>query len=85
MKNVYENVQEFYQELSDYNPRITRPLVEGYLRQKAWSGCNNETLEDIWIVLNAFIRYLTYEELSNLNEIGQEDYQNLLLWIIDDV
>ena len=85
MKNVYENVEEFYRELSDYYPMITRSIVDGYLRQRAWQGLGNDDLESVWIVLQAFLRYVIYEEFIDLDKITESDYQNLLLWIIDDV
>lgn len=85
MKNVYEKIQDFYRELSDYYPIITRSLVDGYLRQRAWQGLGYDELEEVWIVLQAFLRYVTYEEFVDLDKIVEDDYQNLLLWIIDDV
>jgi len=46
MKNVYDEVQTFYEEEIILEPVIKREWVDGYLRQKAWQGTTLNNLFD---------------------------------------
>ncbi|MBP2639911.1 MAG: hypothetical protein H6Q66_862 [Firmicutes bacterium] len=81
MKNVYDEVQVFYNGEINWEPLIQQDWVEGLLRQKAWQGANDEELRDIWQNLRCFIIYLAHSEHDNLDEITCREYSLVIEWL----
>ena len=81
MKNVYEAVRLFFEEEITETPIIAREWVEGFLRQKAWSGSADKELHEIWNQLKAFEVYLSYTHYQALDELVVEDYAEALRWL----
>ena len=55
--NVYDQVQMFYDTGLVEEPIIKQEWVEGFLRQKAWQGIEDEQLKDLWKQIQIFIIY----------------------------
>lgn len=86
MKNVYDEIQAFYDASIDieWNFVISKPLLEGYLRQKAWMGYTDKNLKDIWSIIGWFINYLIYADTEDLDEMTVNEYIQAILWIADN-
>lgn len=85
MKNVYEGVQTLYEHLSEYDPVLPQAVVEQYFRVRAWQGSTSKQMEQVWPILELFIKFTTYEEFLSLEDLELDDYRNMLLWIVDEV
>lgn len=85
MKNVYDGVQALYEHLSEYDPVLPQAVVERYFRKKVWQGTTSEQVEQNWLVLELFIKFITYEEILGLEDLELDDYRNMLLWIVDEI
>lgn len=81
MKNVYDEIESFYNESKNFDPIIKQSLLEGYLRKKAWQGYNDDDLKAVWDALGWFINYLIYADIENLDEISKEEYIRMIIWI----
>jgi len=81
MKNVYDEVRLFYEEDVDWEPIIRREWVDGFLRQKAWQGINDDDLREIWHNLEMFILYLIHSESDNLEELTLPEYSLAIEWM----
>ncbi|VBB08665.1 Hypothetical protein LUCI_3943 [Lucifera butyrica] len=83
MKNVYDQVQLFYEEDS-WTSAVKREWVEGYLRQKAWQGADDKELTDDWRNLEMFLQYLTYAGHSYSGELEvmpPQEYSQAVTWM----
>jgi len=81
MRNVYDEVQVFYDDEINWEPLIEQEWIEGFLRQKAWQGSNDEQLRDIWQNLRLFIIYLAHSEHDDLDEITCQEYSLVTEWL----
>ena len=85
MKNVYDEVQRFYdQEIIDGIP-VTRDWVDGFLRQKAWQGADDDELRDVWQNLKMLILYLDSTGTEYLEEISYNEYSRMIQWLVGRV
>ena len=85
MKNVYDEVQRFYdQEIIDDIP-VTRDWVEGFLRQKAWQGADDDELRDVWQNLKMLVLYLDSTGTEYLEEISYNEYSSMIQWLVGHV
>ncbi|MBP2660827.1 MAG: hypothetical protein H6Q69_3859 [Firmicutes bacterium] len=84
-KNVYDQVQIFYNEAIVWEPIIQQEWVEGFLRQKAWQGISDDKLKDTWHQIQFFILYLTHFNNENLDEISLEEYSFIVKWLSENV
>jgi hypothetical protein len=84
-KNVYDQVQVFYDEAIVWEPIIQQEWVEGYLRQKAWQGISDDKLKDIWHPIQLFILYLTHFNNEDLDEISIAEYSFMVKWLSENV
>lgn len=82
IKNVYDEVRVFFAEEQDWSSAIRREWVEGFLRQKAWQGANDDALRDLWHNLQMFASYLSYSGDINLDEMTAADYSLAVEWMI---
>jgi hypothetical protein len=82
IKNVYDEVRVFFDEKLEWDSAIKREWVEGFLRQKAWQGDNDETLRDSWRNLHMFVSYLAYSGENTLDEIVASEYSLAVEWMI---
>jgi hypothetical protein len=85
MKNVYDEVQFFYEKEITAETAVNRDLVEGFLRQKAWQGTTDEELRDIWSNLRMFLLYLDHTRAEYLEEISYQEYSRLIQWLTGHV
>ena len=69
IKNVYDQVRNFYDESIIWDPAIKQEWVEGFLRQKAWQGTSDDKLKDLWRQIQMFTIYLNDADNVDLNEI----------------
>lgn len=81
MKNVYESVRSFFEEEMIEPSIVSREWVEGFLRQKAWSGSTDAELHDIWKQLQGFVLYLSYTHFQFLDELVAEDFADAINWL----
>lgn len=84
-KNVYDQVQGFYDEANVWEPIIQQEWVEGFLRQKAWQGISDDKLKDIWHQIQHFILYLTHFNNEDLDEISLSEYSFMIKWLSENV
>ncbi|MDF2635539.1 MAG: hypothetical protein K0R78_2413 [Pelosinus sp.] len=84
-KNVYDQVQVFYDEAIVWEPIIQQEWVEGFLRQKAWQGISDDKLKDIWHPIQLFILYLTHFNNEDLDEISLAEYSFMVKWLSENV
>lgn len=81
MKNVYESVREFFEEEMAEPSIIAREWIEGFLRQKAWSGSADKELHEIWKQLRALQVYLSFTHHQSLDELVAEDFADAIRWL----
>ncbi|SDE99800.1 hypothetical protein SPACI_033210 [Sporomusa acidovorans DSM 3132] len=82
IKNVYDEVQIFFDEELEWNSAIKREWVEGFLRQKAWQGADDENLRDLWRNLQMFVSYLAYSGDVAIDEMTAAEYSLAVEWMI---
>ena len=82
IKNVYEEVRVFFDEESEWDIAIKREWIEGFLRQKAWQGANDEELKDAWRNLQMFVLYLAYSGETVIDEMTASEYSLAVEWMI---
>ncbi|MBP2650715.1 MAG: hypothetical protein H6Q74_1540 [Firmicutes bacterium] len=85
MKNVYEEVHVFYEKEIEQELAISRDWIEGYLRQKAWQGTNDEELRELWRNLKMFLVYLEHTDADYLEEISYQEYSRVIEWLTNHV
>jgi len=88
MKNVYDEVQTFYEEEIILEPVIKREWVDGYLRQKAWQGTTDSELRQVWNNIRYFELYLDVTEndyTDCLEEMPAQEYSLVIYWLIDNI
>jgi len=79
--NVYDLVQIFYNEGLLEESVIKQEWVEGFLRQKAWQGIDDEQLKNLWKQIQNFIIYLNYADNEDLDEITLPEYSLAIEWL----
>jgi hypothetical protein len=84
MKNVYDQVQAFYEELTE-EQAIKREWIEGFLRQKAWQGVEDAELTNAWHNIRIFMLYLLHSGNDELDEITHQEYSVAIAWITENV
>jgi hypothetical protein len=85
MENVYEKVRVFYEEDEQNDESaLSRDWVEGFLRQKAWQGCSEEQLDELWSHLKLFTAYIAEQDFEFLDSLVVDDYHQALWWIHDN-
>ncbi len=82
IKNVYDEVQLFFDEELEWNSTIKREWVEGFLRQKAWQGADDQVLRDMWHNLQMFVAYLAYSGDMTIDEMSATEYSLAVEWMI---
>ncbi|BBB92601.1 MAG TPA: DUF6398 domain-containing protein [Methylomusa anaerophila] len=82
IKNVYDEVHLFFEQELECPAVLKREWVEGFLRQKAWQGVQDESLRDIWRNLQMFILYMSYSGDSDIEDIGVSEYSLAIEWMI---
>ncbi len=85
IKNVYDEVRQFYDQDVDGYTAVSRDLVEGFLRQKAWGGADDEELRDIWANLRMFLLYLQHTEADGPEAITYQEYSRVIKWLTSHV
>jgi site-specific recombinase XerD len=82
IKNVYDEVQLFFDEELEWDSAIKREWVEGFLRQKAWQGANDQVLRDMWHNLKMFVAYLAYSGDMTIDDMTAAEYSLAVEWMI---
>ena len=82
IKNVYDEVRVFFDEELEWNSAIKREWVEGFLRQQAWQGANDQVLRDSWHNLQMFVSYLAYSGDMSIDEMTAADYSLAVEWMV---
>ncbi|MBP2628667.1 MAG: hypothetical protein H6Q68_3378 [Firmicutes bacterium] len=85
IKNVYDQVRNFYDESIIWDPAIKQEWVEGFLRQKAWQGTSDAKLKDLWRQIQIFTIYLNYADNDDLNEITLLEYSLAIEWLEEHI
>ena len=85
MRNVYEEVQFFYDQHKDWNPVIKREWVESFLRQKAWQGASDNELRNYWHTLEAFLKYLVFSGTTQIENITYTECCLMLEWMEENI
>jgi len=83
IKNVYDQVRNFYDESIIWDSAIKQEWVEGFLRQKAWQGTHDDKLKDLWRQIKFFIIYLNDADHDDLNEITLLEYSLAIEWLAE--
>lgn len=82
IKNVYDEVRVFFDEELEWNSAIKREWVEGFLRQQAWQGADDQVLRDMWHNLQMFVSYLNYSGDMTIDEMTAAEYSLAVEWMI---
>ena len=85
IKNVYDQVRNFYEESIIWDPAIKQEWVEGFLRQKAWQGTSDDKLKDLWRQIQIFTIYLNDADNDDLNEITLPEYSLAIEWLAEHI
>lgn len=85
MKNVYDQVQAFYNQNDGENLVISQEWVEGFLRQKAWQGIKDKELQGLWRSLEMFIAYLIHSDHEDLDDMDAQEYSLAIEWLSDQM
>lgn len=83
--NVYDQVRIFYDEGLIEQPIIKQEWVEGFLRQKAWQGIDDEKLKDLWQQIENFTIYLNHADNDDLNELTVPEYSLAIEWLAEHI
>lgn len=83
MKNVYEQVQYFFDLGAAADLSVKQEWVDGFLRQKAWQGTSDEKLQEIWQNIEMFLVYLTQSASNDLDEMSEQEYSLVIDWLSD--
>ena len=85
IKNVYEQVRNFYGENLLWEPAIKQDWVEGFLRQKAWQGTSDDNLRDLWRQIRYFTIYLNDADNDDLNDLTLLEYSLAIEWFVEHI
>lgn len=84
MKNIYDNINDFYDQEPEWNTIISKNYVEGYIRSLAWSGKTEEELNQIWDDIVIFTVYLANTE-NFLGDMNRENFIDCIAWITRNI
>lgn len=85
MKNVYDEVYNFYDQELSWDTIVNRDWIEGFLRQKAWQGASDSELRMLWRRLRMFLLYIAYSDHEDLEDISYQEYSVIIEWISTNV
>lgn len=81
MDNVYEKVRSFYEQDDENEFVVSREWVEGFLRQEAWQGKSETTLNELWEQIKFFILYIDENQLDLEEFFTEESCYELVTWL----
>ena len=85
IKNVYDQVRNFYDENIIWDSAIRQDWVEGFLRQKAWQGTSDDQLKELWRQIKFFAIYLNDADHDELSEITLFEYSLAIQWLTEHI
>jgi len=77
--NVFDIVDEFYTQDSDWNSILERRHVDNYLRTLAWQGVEDKRLVDIWSNLMLLCVFLGNSD-NFLGDMNRENFIDCVGW-----
>lgn len=77
--NVFDIVDEFYNQDPDWNTVVERRLVENYLRSLAWQGTKDDELVDIWSNIMLLCVFLGNSD-NFLGDMNRENFIDCVGW-----
>lgn len=83
MKNVYEQVQQYYDEYELDDSAVAQSWIEGFLRQKAWSGADEDTLLSYWNELALLLLYMMDRDVEQIELIEYDEYHQMVYYLHD--
>lgn len=81
MENVYNKIEKFYLDHAGGSLIVEKPVIEGYLRQKAWNGMKDDELKELWRYIALFLQYGALHYFDDLNGMASQDYVDFILWM----
>lgn len=84
MRNIYDNINEFYEQEPEWDTILDRSYVEGYIRSLAWSGKTDDELNKIWDDITIFSVYLANSE-NFLGDMNRENFIDCVAWITRNI
>lgn len=84
MRNIYDNIREFYEQEPDWDTILAKSYVENYIRQLAWAGKTDEELNEIWDDITIFSVYLANSE-NFLGDMNRENFIDCIAWITRNI
>ena len=76
--NVYALVYKFYRENDNARFILPQDLVEKYLRRLAWQGHGDQSMREVWGLIELLITYTDEQQLDSFGALSIFDYQELL-------
>lgn len=84
MRNIYDNINDFYEQEPEWDTILSRSYVEGYIRSLAWSGKTDDELNEIWDDITIFSVYLANSE-NFLGDMNRENFIDCVAWITRNI
>ncbi|MCQ2359325.1 MAG: hypothetical protein MJ055_04620 [Phascolarctobacterium sp.] len=84
MRNIYDNIKDFYEQEPEWDEILARSHVESYIRQLAWSGKSDEELNKIWDDITIFSVYLANSE-NFLGDMNRENFIDCVAWVTRNI
>ena len=79
MVNVYDLVANFYENDDGWNAVLRREYAEGFLRKEAWSGVEDDELQDEWEYILMLCLYLGHAEIY-LGDMSEDEIVDAVAW-----
>lgn len=82
--NVFDLVEDFYQQDPEWDTVVPQAQIENYLRSKSWQGAEEEELVKLWEQLTVFCVYLGNSE-NFLGDMNRENFIDCVSWCTRNV
>lgn len=82
--NVFDLVNDFYEQDPEWDSVIQRAQIENYLRSKSWQGAEEEELVLLWERITLFCVYLGNSE-NFLGDMNRENFIDCVGWCARNV
>lgn len=79
MENVYDIIEEFYNQDEGWNYILRREYAEGFLRRQAWNGKSQEELFGVWDQLMMLCLYVGGTDLM-IGDMTKNDFIDCVAW-----
>ena len=84
MRNIYDDINEFYNQEPEWMQILPKQDVENFLRQEAWSGTSEDELSKLWEDLTIYFVYLVNSE-NFVGDMNRENFIDCVAWLARNI